>query len=276
MFSKSISCGTSGAWYYLRMNIVFDIGGTNMRVASAVGDVLGEIRKVPTPPDPIEGIKVFTTLAHKIAGESIEHAAGSIAADRIDENGVLHGARKLTLWNETPFIKDLSDALAAPVTAANDGIIVGLGELRKGGGRGFQSIAYITVSTGVGGALMTGEDDIGTAPILGELTLGVGSLEDQISGTAITKKFGIHPKELDSLEERNKLADILAAGLSEIAAFWKPHAFVIGGSMIVGVNPIPLERVREKFTAVPVKMAELGDNGGLIGGAILAMQTTKD
>ena len=86
------------------------------------------------------------------------------------------------------------------------------------------------------------------------------------------KKFGIHPKDLDSLEERNKLADILARGLSEIYEKWKPDVFVIGGSMIVGVNPIPLERVCEKFTAVPVKMAELGDNGGLIGGAILTEQ----
>lgn len=254
------------------MNIVFDIGGTNMRVATAEGDVLGEIRKVPTPKDPKDGVATFVALAREVAGGPIEHAAGSIAADRIDAHGVLHGARKLMLWNETPFIKELSDALAAPVIAANDGIIVGLGELRKGGGRGFSSIAYITVSTGVGGALVSDERAISTAPILGELTLAVGNLEEQISGTAITKKFGIHPKELDSLEERNKLADILAEGLSEIAALWNPEAFVIGGSMILGVNPIPLERVREKFTAVPVKMAELKDNGGLIGGAILAAQ----
>jgi hypothetical protein len=40
--------------------------------------------------------------------------------------------------------------------------------------------------------------------------------------------------------------------------------------MIVGINPIPLERVREKFTAVPVQMAALGDNGGLMGAMILA------
>lgn len=37
------------------MKIVFDIGGTSMRVASA-GEKLGEVRKIPTPQTPKGGI----------------------------------------------------------------------------------------------------------------------------------------------------------------------------------------------------------------------------
>jgi len=250
------------------MNIVFDIGGTNMRVATAVGDVLGEIRKVPTPQDSHEGIRLLATLAKELAVSGIERAAGDISG-RFDSDGALYDAKNIRLWEGVRIAHEVSVALGVPVQVANDAVVVGYGELVNGAGKGFSDIAYITVSTGVGGAFIkTG--DIATSPLLCELTLKIGDLEPLISGTAVRKKFGIAPKDLESLEERNKLADILAAGLEEIAAVWKPQAFVIGGSMIVGMNPIPLERVRERFSAVPVKMAELGDNGGLIGGALLA------
>ncbi len=253
------------------MNIVFDIGGTNMRVAVAHDGELGEIKKVPTPQDSKQGIATLVSIAKEIGGMSpIENMAGCVAG-RIDATGAIYDAKNLREWEGVNLAQKLVEALATTAHVANDAAVAGLGELKRGAGAGFSDLVYMTVSTGVGGAHVV-ENDILRSPILGELQLSVGDLETLVSGTAITKKFGIHPKDLGSLDERNKLADILAEGLAEIYETWKPDVFVIGGSMIVGVNPIPLERVREKFTAVPVKMAELGDNGGLIGGAILAMQ----
>jgi glucokinase len=252
------------------MNIVFDIGGTNMRVAAAEGEVLGEVRKVPTPKDAREGVALFIDTARAILGDRKIEAAAGCFAGKIDANGELHGARNLRGWHGTNIVKEFSDGLGTPVRLLNDAILAGYGEAHAGAGIRFSRIAYITVSTGVGGALI--QEDLPNSPQLADVQLKIGDLEDQISGTAVSEKFGIHPRELDSIDERNKLADILAAGLAELADVWKPDVFVIGGSMIIGINPIPLERVREKFDAVPVIMAELGDNGGLIGGAILAMQ----
>lgn len=258
------------AVFYRTMNIVFDIGGTNMRVAAAEGDTLGEVRKVPTPQDPKEGVTTLVQLARKLGGGSIGKAAGDVPSS-IDSGGRMYDAESLPAWNGVHVAEEISRALGVPTRVLNDAVVVGLGEAQRGGGRGFSSVAYLTVSTGVGGALIKSE--VSQSPILqADFEELKRNLNEQISGTAVQKKFGIHPKELDSLEERNKLADILAAGLTEIYEKWKPDVFVLGGSMIVGVNPIPLERVREKFTAVPVKMAELGDNGGLIGGMILAQE----
>lgn len=244
-----------------------------MRVAAVRGEELGEIKKVPTPPDAHEGIATFVGLAKELAdGEAIGSIAGCVPG-RVDADGAIYDARNIPQWNGTNIVEELGSALGAPVRAVNDAILVGLGEVEKGAGKGFPVVAYITVSTGVGGARVArAAGDLAGSPLLGDVELKVGDLEGQISGTAVRKKFGIHPKELDSLEERNKLADILANGLAELTAVWKPDVFVLGGSMIVGVNPIPLERLREKFSVVPVKMAKLGDSGGLIGGAILAMQ----
>jgi predicted NBD/HSP70 family sugar kinase len=251
------------------MNIVFDIGGTNMRVAAAQNGELGEIRKVPTPKDPKEGVALFIQIAHELSGTVVGALGGGIAADYIHD-GVLSGATNLPQWNGINLVQQLTAALNASVAIVNDTVAAGLGEKMKGAGKGYGRVAYMTVSTGVGAACIG--DDPMESPILREVELSIGHLEPQISGTAVRKKFGIDPKDLNSLDERSELADILAAGLGEIAEAWRPDVFVIGGSMIVGVNPIPLERVREKFSAVPVRMAELGDNGGLIGGAILAMQ----
>lgn len=252
------------------MKIVFDIGGTNMRVASVDGLALKEIRKVPTPRDPKEGIATFVQLAKELSGGTVIAVAGDFPG-RVT-HGCIEAATNLPLWEGTDVAAAISRELSAPVRVLNDAILVGYGELHNGAGRGFKKLAYLTVSTGFGGAFIN-ESDLSNSKILGDDFPELKPrLESQISGMAVKKKFGIEPKELDSVDERNKLADILASGISEIAEFWKPDVFVIGGSMITGVNPIPLERVRERFSAIPVQMAELGDNGGLIGAGVLMRQ----
>lgn len=260
------------------MNIVFDIGGTSMRVA-LVSDVgIGEVKKISTPQDPAEGIKAFIELARELAGgERIEAIAGGIRGRVVD--GVFLKDKILSKWEGVNLANEISKALDAPVQIVHDTALVGLGEAHYGAGRDSKICAYITVSTGVGGdRIVDGKIDRSTYnPEIGRQLIDGVELEDLVSGTAVEKKFGIHPKELDSLEERNKLADIFAIGLYNTILHWSPDAIVLGGSMIVGVNPIPLSRVQESLTKrltmypeVPViKMAELGDVGGLHGGRAL-------
>lgn len=248
------------------MDIAFDIGGTNMRIAAVLDGTLGDVRKIPTPQDPHEGIAAFAAIAKEI-GDPIGKAFGDIAGS-IGSDGRVLDAGHLLPWEGVKIEEEISRAIGAPTHVFNDCVLIGLGEARRGAGVGFPNVAYLTVSTGVGGALCG--DTSRSRVLADDFATLKERLNDEISGTAIRKKFGIHPKDLDSLEERIKLADILAGGLEEIHVKWKPDVFVIGGSMIVGKNPIPLDRVREKFSIMPVKMAELGDNGGLVGGAILA------
>ncbi len=261
------------------MYIVADIGGTNMRIAATSADSLGEIKKVPTPKSPVEGIAQFITLARESArGEEITAIAGCVAGSVSDE-GVLSDARNLRAWEGTNIVKGLSDALGVSVHVVNDAALAGLGEAYAGAGRGTTVLAYVTVSTGVGGGLIV-NGKIAAAGGVASIKINGADLEDLISGTAVTKKFGIQPKDLDSIEERNALADTLAEGLREVVLRWSPDTIVLGGSMIVGVNPIPMERVQKSLdkllSGYPkqpiIKMAELGDNGGLWGGLALLKQ----
>lgn len=256
------------------MYIVFDIGGTNMRVAGVEDGVLGEVHKVPTPKNPDEGIALLVSIAQEIAGKSVVDGVAGDVPGRIDAEGKIYDAKNLRGWEGVEIERELSEKFRAPVHVANDAALVGLGELKHGAGKGYSDIIYITVSTGVGGAHVV-PDDIQQSPILGELQLSIGDMEFLVSGTAVQKKFGIEPKNLDSLDERNKLADILAQGLKEIIETWPCEAVVLGGSMITGINPIPLDRVRATLSSLlqkppEIKMAELGDTGGLHGGMILA------
>ena len=262
------------------MNIVFDIGGTNMRIASAEGTALGDVKKIPTPQDPKEAVAEFVRLAQEAAhGKTIRAVVGSIRWVVVD--GVfLPGDKALPKWGGARLIEELSMALGAPVSFAHDTALIGLGEVQAGAGQGSRICAYVTVSTGVGGdRIVDGSVDRSTYnPEIGNQIVNGEKLEDLVSGTAVKKKFGIEPKDLESIEERNKLADILALGLYNTVLHWSPDTIVLGGSMIVGVNPIPLARVEselaKRLTMYPkapiVKMAQLGDVGGLIGAAILA------
>lgn len=254
------------------MYIVCDIGGTNMRVASVVSGALGEIKKVPTPKIPSEGIAQFVALARECAhGEAIEGVAGCVAG-LVSDKGDISDARNLRAWEGTNIMEEFSKALGTTVSIVNDAALAGLGEFYAGAGKGAHVLAYVTVSTGVGGGLIV-DGKIAEAGGIASIKIGDSELENLVSGTAVTKKFGINPKDLDSLDERNVLADTLAEGLRVVAERWSPDTIVLGGSMIVGVNPIPLTRVQESLQKLltgvskqpTIKMAALGDSGGLLG-----------
>lgn len=262
--------------------IAFDIGGTSMRIALVAAEGLGEVQKAATPQDPKEAIALFASLAEKAAaGERVERVAGGIRGLVVD--GVFLKDKALPAWEGTHLVGEISHALGAPVLMLHDAAVAGLGEVHYGAAVGSAICVYITVSTGVGGGrIVEGRIDRTTYnPEIGRQRIEGGELEDLVSGTAVERKFGIHPKDLESEEERNKLADILAIGLFNSTLHWSPDTFVLGGSMIVGVNPIPLARVSESlqklltmYPAAPaVKMGTLGDSAGLHGGRALLTAT---
>lgn len=259
------------------MNLVFDIGGTKMRVASAEGRSLGVMQKVPTPLDLTETIRALAEIAQSF-GAPFACAAGCIPGQISETRGV-YDANNRPLWEGRHVDRELREALGVPVKIENDGAVVGLGEAHEGAGKGSARVAYVTVSTGVGAALIVDGAIVPSDGFFFGHTLVRGAeLETMISGTAVKKKFGIEPKDLDSLEDRNALADILAEGLVTLIQHWSPDTIVLGGSMIVGINPIPLQKTVESLAknlgaslnAPAVKMAQLGDNGGLVGATILA------
>ena len=265
------------------IHIVFDIGGTKMRVAAASAETLEEPLKVSTPADPKVAIAELARMAQEAAkGRRIAGAAGG--SRWIISNGIfMPGDPALPGWGRFPLVPEMESAFGASINIVHDTAAVGLGEVHFGAAKGSSICAYVTVSTGVGGdRIVDGHVDRATYNFeIGHQYINGETLENQVSGTAVKKKFGIEPKDFSSEEERNKLADILGMGLYHTALYWSPDTIVLGGSMIVGTNPIPLARTEEKMNSLltmfpkPPKlvMAALGDLGGLHGGRALALDT---
>jgi len=224
-----------------------------------------------------EGLKLFAATAKDLAmGREIKTIVGGMS-------------RSVPNWTDKKFKNDLANIFGVAVSIENDSAMVGLGEANWGAGKGFEIVAYITVSTGVGGAkIVNGKIDehtIGFEP--GKQIVDIAdsknkTLEDLISGKALAEKTGKHPKEITDENVWDEHAKMLAIGLNNIIVEWSPNCVVLGGSMITGEPAISIEKTEKYlqeilkiFPALPIiKKAELGDFGGLYGALAFLKNTS--
>ncbi|MBI4160216.1 ROK family protein [Candidatus Wolfebacteria bacterium] len=270
------------------MFLLFDIGGTNMRLAvSPDGKNFNEPRIVQTPRDFDDGVSFFAKIAVELsAGGRIKAAAGGIAGPLDREKTKLVNSPNLSGWIDKPLKETFQKAMNIPVYLENDAAVVGLGEAANGAGKGEEIVAYITVSTGVGGArIVDGKIDrniFGFEPghqiIDPDGTLcpacgGAGHLEGHVSGAALEARFKRKAHEITDAHVWEEEAKWLAYGLNNTIVYWSPSIVVLGGSMITKNPGMTIERISYhlKKTLVIFKelprlaKAELGDVGGLHG-----------
>lgn len=269
--------------------ILFDIGGTNMRIAlSRDGTTFGEPKIVPTPKDFDAGILAIKNITTELArGEKIDAAGGGIAGTLSRDRSVFQNGPHLAGWNGKPIKKALEEALGAPTFIENDTAIVGLGEAVAGTGRGHGIVVYVTVSTGVGGVRIVNQSiDVSAMGFeIGHQIIDAGGglhatsvggtgidLEGYISGTAISDRYHKKPYEILEVEFWDEMARLLAYGLNNTIVHWSPDIVVIGGSMMNKIG-IPIDRVRahlkgilQIYPELPlIEHSALGDIGGLHG-----------
>lgn len=260
-----------------QVDVVFDIGGTQTRVARVVEGGVGEVHSFPTAKTPDEGLTLLVAEIKKVAGDfPVRAVCGDIAG--IVKEGEIFVSPNLPLWNGTNIEEYIQRELeGVPVTLFNDAELVALGEYYHGAGKNEKNMLYVTVSTGVGGVhVLHGKVNRGqyNAEFGHQIIKDGMELEALVSGTAVAKKYGVHPKDFSDTGALCELADLLAIGLYNTTLHFTPEVIVLGGSMIVGKNAIPVDRVQVQLegmvkkyypTAPRIKMACLGSEGGLYG-----------
>jgi glucokinase len=190
-------------------------------------------------------------------------------------DGALYRPTSIAKWHGLPLAARLTEVLGAPATVINDAALAGLGEAHYGAGKGSKIMAYLTISTGVGGArIVDGHIDRATYGFeMGHQIIDAGVLHKLIAGKEMKARFGVEAWEL-SEDARETLAHELTTGLYNTTLFWSPDTIVLGGSMITGSNPIPIEGIEAALatllindypTGPSIKKAALGDDSGLYG-----------
>ncbi|MEO6590020.1 MAG: ROK family protein, partial [Pyrinomonadaceae bacterium] len=96
------------------------------------------------------------------------------------ENGLVVSPTNLPNWINFPIVEILKKKFGVPVVFDNDANAAALGEFYEGAGREFRDILYVTISTGIGGAIICG----------GQIHHGVGASAGEI-GHAIVQPNGI-------------------------------------------------------------------------------------
>ncbi len=282
------------------MNVLaIDIGGTKFSIAAFENDCMKRrlSRETDREGGPAWMIGQIDAIAREWSGEL-----------RFDRCGVGFGgpvdfaAQTVTLsthvggWQGVPLVDHLRELLNAPVIMDNDANVGGLGEAVYGAGRGARPLFYMTLSTGIGGGIVTetgvyrGADSY--AGEIGHMTIrpdgpeclcgAHGCFERMCSGLWLERDRGRSAKELieDPAFVEDYVVD-LALGLKTCIMLLNPARIVIGGGISKAGDKLfdPLRRqLRRRITAwsrarIDIAPAALGDDSVLYGALALAKES---
>lgn len=266
------------------MQLVFDIGGTNLRMAvSSDGKTLLNSKIIPTPQDFDQGIRVIKQTAEELSrGEKITKISGGIAGPIDESKSMLVKSPHIPGWVGKNLKQTLENLSNTPVNLENDAILGGLGEANFGAGKGHQIVAFITIGTGVGGfRIVKGKLDkniYGFEP--GHQIIipdgndcncgGKGHLEAYVGGLYLEKIYHQKGENIKDPAIWDKVSRYLSIGLTNTIVHWSPDIVILGGSV---TQSLPLERIKVYlkkyltiFPKIPVlAKAKLGNKAGLFG-----------
>lgn len=263
---------------------VCDIGGTKTRIARTTNlDNFDNPVIFETPNSPEEGIeKIINHIKEMSEGKEIFSICVGIAGVLNSDNSSVLRSFHLSDWQNIPIKKIIEEKISTKVYLQNDTDIVGLGEAVFGAGRNFSNIVYISISTGIGGVKIVDgkfeKNKYGFEPGFQILNCETGeNFEDLASGSAIEKRFAMHPKEIAQTDHWDYIVEIIAAGLHNSILHWSPEVLIVGGSMSKDLRAdILYKKIGEIMKIHPslpeIKIAELDSIGGLYGGMAFLKQ----
>ncbi len=283
-----------------------DIGGTNIRVGIFNEDhKLIDSYKAPTDRN-IGAAGNLDKLIAFMKSKKLEFCGIGIASPGpLDvKHGKILNPPNLVGWDNFEIVRYMEEQTGLKTAVNNDGNLAGLAEARLGAGKGYESVVYLGMSTGMGGSFVYKGHLIDGAHCNATEFYNVivsddpyhhgsanpGSLNEIAGGAAMgriaTEKFG-KPMTAKTLfkahDEGNPLADeilertseMLARGISNIYYMIDPDIYIIGGSIAI-YNPWYVDKVLEKakrYMTQPeiiTAKAQFGDDAGLLGASLLA------
>ena len=283
-----------------------DIGGTTVKVGLFEGEKLLDKWSVPTVTAD-GGRQIIPDIAASLRGP----AAGAALAvpGAVLPDGTVNRCVNLG-WGVCRPTDEFTALTGIPCKVLNDANAAALGEQRLGGGKGFESVLFVALGTGVGaGVVLDGKLRVGARGTAGELghlcwdptdtaaqcTCGhIGCLEQYCSATGIVRLAGqagvtgMSCKQvMDAAAAGDKIleavvdtaCDILGWGVASACAIVDPAAVVLGGGVALAGEYLRLkvQHAFEKYAfhaclGTEIHLATLGSDAGMIGTALYAME----
>lgn len=278
-----------------------DIGGTNLRAArvAADGTVLARARAASAR-DPAEVLARLIALIAQVDAPEVA-GIGLGVPGRVDfaRRAVLGGG--YVDLSQVPLAQAIEDRFARPVVIDNDASMALVAEAALGAGRGARHLALLTIGTGIGGGLMEDGRILrgrATAGQLGHIPVDPagppclcgrrGCVEPMSSGTALgglIRAAGLPDgTTAAALLDRARAGD--APALSLLATWASPlrratdaliasldvERVILGGGLgREAADAVALLPEEPGWYHAPIVAAQLGDDAGIIGGALAAL-----
>jgi glucokinase len=281
--------------------IGIDIGGTNLRAGrvSSSGEIL-DWHAEPIARDPALVLGRIVALCRQLDDATVA-GIGVGVPGRVDARTrtVLSGGY-LDLAGAR-LAEQIEQAIEKPVVIDNDCNMALVAEMATGAAQGADDVVMFTIGTGIGGAVvLDGKIVRGreTAGQLGHLTVrhdGLpcacgrrGCVETTSSGTALGRliaEAGLPKGTLaDTLFERDAAGDVLVgqlldawvlplrAAIDSMVAAVDPQLVLLGGGLgSAALRGLARAPALSPWYQCPIAAAQLGDDAGVIGGAVSAL-----
>ncbi len=140
-----------------------DIGGTKLAtvVADKDGNILQKVRK-PTESErgPRHAVQLLLQMVNEVIDlgglrrEDISGIGVSCGGPLDTKTGIIYSPPNLPGWDALPLKEMIESEYHIPTIIENDANASALAEARFGGGRGYDYVLYMTMSTGIGGGIV--------------------------------------------------------------------------------------------------------------------------
>ena len=262
--------GASGTGEPRRLAIGVDVGGSGIKAAvvdTVSGEMVSERLRVATP-QPSTPDKVGATIGRLIrrlvkAADLHADAPVGVGLPGVAIGGQLKTAANIdAAWVDYPIADKLSKSLKRSVVIVNDADAAGIAEMRFGVGAGKPgTVIFLTLGTGVGSGVFV-DGTLVPNTEFGQMEIR-GRPAERRSASAARNRRGLSWKawaqDLD--EHLQRIEDLM----------W-PTLFILGGGVSKnGDKFIPRLTVR-----TPVVAAQLRNDAGIIGAAIVAVEGLSD
>ncbi|WP_295171815.1 ROK family protein [uncultured Brevundimonas sp.] len=230
-----------------------ETGGTKIvcRVIDDAGRTLTDTRFPTVTPDRVVDTLVATIQAALPSGARIGGIGvasfGPVIVDPASPDLGRMLATPKAGWTGFNLTQALRTRLQAPVIIDTDVNAAALAEQALGAGRGFHSVAYVTVGTGIGGGLAIDGRTLkgGLHPEIGHLPIRRAERDDHPSacgfhpncvegltaGPALAARLG--GRRLDAASElRALVCDYLGQLSASLLLSWSPQIIIFGGGVM--------------------------------------------